>query len=157
MTRFLLIILAVIFTLNAHSQSNEGVACESLIINDSLSNLQSDSYNFSISNGFNVQSLRRDNIRNIHQVISIEEDCLKFRISYACGCGDNEKQLVSNGILLQDNQGRQYFEIKFLFVNHNNHCEALCHDILSYNISQLKDSSTTVFLKFDGFEELMEF
>ncbi|NBG67120.1 hypothetical protein [Acidiluteibacter ferrifornacis] len=155
MLKFLLIILIAFFTFNSFSQTNS--VCEPLVVNDSLFQLKSDPYNFGKSSGNYVQSVRRDLVTDINDIITIEKDCIIFKINYACGCGDNNKQLVSNGILLQDNQGLQYYEIKFLFINYNKGCKALCHDLLYYDISELKNSTESVYLKFDEFEDLIEY
>jgi hypothetical protein len=152
MLKYLLIILTTFFTFNSYSQTNGGEACQPILVNDSLFQLQSDPYDFDISRGTHVQGIRRDLVSNINILVAIEENCMTFRINYGCGCGDNEKRLVTNGLLLRDNQGRNYYSIKFIFSNYNNGCKALCHDILSYDISELKDSSKTVNLKFDEFE-----
>jgi len=99
MLKHLLIILTTIFTFNSYSQSNDGINCQPILVNDSLFQLQSDLYDFDISRGTHVQGIRRDLLRNINKLVAIEENCMTYRINYGCGCGDNEKRLVTNGLL----------------------------------------------------------
>lgn len=157
MKRFFFIIVTTVYTLTTYSQTNEETKCDKIIFNDSLFNQQTDQYNFDIVTGNIVHNVLKYQIQDINEIITVDNDCLKFKISYSCGCGPNEKKLVTNGQLRQDNKGRNYYEIKFLFTNFNKGCEALCHDRLSFDISELKNHSTDIYLKFDGFDQLIKY
>jgi hypothetical protein len=125
----------------------------------SQSNLDSN-YDFDILTGNIVHNIKRESIRDINEITTVEGDSLKFRISYACGCGTNEKELITTGILQHDNSNKDYYLIKLRFRNYNKGCEALCHDNLSFSLQPLKKLKTTIgqnstYLKFEGFEQLI--
>ena len=132
------------------------ISCDKIIFSDSLFNKSSDIYDFDILTGNIVHNIKKGNTTNINDIITIDNDCLKFRISYACGCGTNQKQLITNGILHQDSIGQNYYEIKFLFTNHNKGCKALCHDKLSFDITKFNNQQTSIYLKFVGFDQLIK-
>jgi hypothetical protein len=149
-------LLTTAFTLTSYSQSSEKINCEKIVLNDSLFKQQSDPYSFDIKTGNIVHNVLNHQIQNINNIITVDESCLKFRISFSCGCGTNEKKLVTNGQLIQDEQGLTYYEIKLLFTNLNKGCQALCHDQLAFDISELQEQTTDTYLKFEGFEHLIK-
>jgi hypothetical protein len=155
--RFFLFLVFTAFILTVYSQNADKNKCESIILDDSLFNKKTDSYNFDIVTNNIVHNVLSYQIENINDVITVDEDCLTFRISYGCGCGSNEKKLVSNGQIFRDNQGNMYYEIKLLFVNQNQGCEALCHDKLLFDISSLRGNTKVDYLKFQGFDNLIKF
>lgn len=130
---------------------------DKVIVNDSLYQQQSDPYNFDILSGNIVHNVLKYQIEDINDVVTVDKDILKFRISFACGCGSNKKKLVTNGQLNQDKQGRPYYAVKFLFTNFNKGCKAGCHERLSFDISALKNDNAELYLKLDGFEELIPY
>ncbi|KAA3642426.1 MAG: hypothetical protein DWP98_14160 [Bacteroidetes bacterium] len=151
-----LLLLFVLINLTVYSQDIDKNLCKAIVINDSLFNTESDSYEFDIVTNNIVHNIVRYQIENINDIITVEDNCLFFRISYACGCGDNKSKLVSDGQLFRDNQGNLYYQIKLIFKNENQFCKALCHDRLLFDISSLKDNLKVNHLKFEGFDNLIK-
>lgn len=157
MNQLFIILLLFIFPLVADAQMLEEKNRKKIIVNDSLYQQQSDPYNFDKVSGNIVHNVLNHQIEDINDLVIVEEDSLKFQISFACGCGSNKKQLVTNGQLLQDQQGHSYYPVKFIFTNFNKGCEAGCHERLSFDISALKKNSIELYLKLDGFEQLIPY
>lgn len=146
-----------LFPLICNAQGVNKSIWEKVLVNDSLYQLESDSYNFDQLSGNIVRNVLNHQIEDINEFVHVDDDTLRFRISFDCGCGSNEKRLVTNGKLLQDQEGRSYYPIKFLFSNYNKGCKALCHERLSFDISALKKDSTELYLKLNGFEQLIPY
>src|SRR5690606_27730590 len=136
MPRLLFLLIMLSFSLASYSQKDQVADCAPIIFSDSLFQLQSDDYDFAILVGNIVRNIKKHSIKDINDIVTLEGNCLIFRISYACGCGSDERRLVTNEKLQQDDQSRNYYELKFLFNNHNNGCETLCHDKLSFDLSE---------------------
>ena len=114
------LLLYILLTITVcFSSFAQGENCDALVVNDSLFQQPSDAYNFDIVSNNIVHNILRDQIDDINKIISLEGNCLKFRISFACGCGTIKTQLVSHGKLQQDTAGRTFYEIKLLFTNFN--------------------------------------
>lgn len=158
MKKITLFLITVFFIVTAHSQTNSSSECKSIItINDSLFNKKTDPYDFHISTENVINNVLKSQLLNINDIIVVEDNCLKFRISYSCGGGGNEKILVTNRQVFQANGVCNFYKIKLLFINENKGCLALCHDYLSFNLSSLKINSEVEYLKFEGFTQLIKF
>ena len=163
MTAYLTSTVVLILAIGPGSTTSHGQASrqsnkpDQIIFSDSLFSKQSDEYDFDIVTNNIVHNVKRDDINDLNEIISVDNDYINFRISYACGCGTNEKILITNGQLHQDNKGHNYYEIKLLFTNHNKGCQRHCHDKLSFDISSFKNPQTVVYLKFVGFEQLIKY
>ncbi len=161
MKKLIFIIGLQIIYISTFSQTSSYVIsiCDSNTWNQSNTD---SSYDFDILTGNVVHNIKRESVRDINEIITIEGDSLKFRISYGCGCGTNEKKLITTGILQHDNSNKDYYLIKLQFKNYNRGCEALCHDNLSFNLQPLKKlilatGQKSTYLKFEGFEQLITY
>ena len=145
-------ILFLIFFNKVYSQDTN--TCEKIIISDSLFQVKCSSYNLSSANrDFTLYPKNRHikAVQNINDLIVVENNCMKFRINYGCGCGTTEIKLVTDGVLLKDSNNNEYYIVKLYFVS-NDTCKALCDKSLSYDISLLKAKK----IKFYGYNEFLE-
>ncbi|MDA3866769.1 MAG: hypothetical protein PF489_08490 [Salinivirgaceae bacterium] len=157
MTRFIFIILTAVFSLTAYSQTNTAKKYDKVIFNESLFNKQSNGYSFGVGTGLSFRAVRRDEIQDINNVVRIDNDSLKFSIRHGCGLGASKKQLITNGKLLRDKWGRNYYELKFLFTNYSRGGRVSCHMELSFDISELKKYNDVIYLKFNDFDQLIRY
>ena len=133
--------------------------CEPIIISDSLFKAPTMDWYYhveKVKDNF-VRGANCSEDEDINDVFTIDNDCLKFKIGYGCGCGTIlTYKLVTSGILQQDNSGNKYYNIKLYFIT-DNLCKKVCHTDLSYNISQLKNKDSIQYLKFDGCDKLIPY
>jgi hypothetical protein len=121
--------LLIILTLLSHfSFGQDEKECEKIIISDSLF--------YKECSRFDFHKIKWESIQDINDVMKIENNCLKFIISYG-GCKTVETKLVTNGVLQQDKKGNNFYVVKLYLVVEGG-CERLNTANLSFDVSQLK-------------------
>ncbi len=139
------------------SFAQEQEVIEEIIIDRLLFNQPNQGdYSFTVHNGAFTRGARREEIKNINDVIRVDKSCIRFKISYGCGCGKTSMKLVTDGVERKDKTGKVYYQIRLLFID-NDICKALCYANLAYNLTGLKkNSASKVYVKFEDFEELID-
>jgi hypothetical protein len=155
MKTVIIIIISIFISHNLFGQRQEEI--KKIIISDSLFNLKCDSnsYDFYKKDGIYPEKTSRKYIHDINDIIKLDNDDLNFWIGYGCGCGRIETKLVTNGIIEIDKNGNYYYRIKFYFKT-NNECLALCIKAQHFDISELYNQQTPLYLKFEEFDQLIK-
>ncbi len=143
-------ILLFIFPFKIYSQ--EKTCKEIFEINDSLFSIASkNGYNLDQQYGNAIRNVRWDQVKDISDLINFKNNTISFRISYGCGCGHTTWKLVTDGKPYTSDKGL-YYKIK-LFFRSDDHCEALCHENVCFDVTPLLEkSSVQVYFKFENFE-----
>jgi hypothetical protein len=140
--------LIIILTLLSHfSFGQDEKECEKIIISDSLF--------YKECSPFNFYKIKLKRFQDINNVMKIENNCLKFMISYG-GCKTVQAKLVTNGVLQQDKKRNNFYLVK-LYLVVGGGCERLNTTNLSFDVSQLKKENTTIYLKYLGFDQLIRY
>jgi hypothetical protein len=74
--------------------------------------------------------------------VDIEENCLKISVAYGGGCGDVEFKLVCNGMMLHTYPPQLGLKLSF---KDDDHCKALIHKTLSYDLTKVKAADKMTF------------
>ena len=131
--------------------SQKIVVTNSLILSDSLYNINSSPYKFIKHSGGFGYSVDISEVQNINDYVKIENDQLKVSIRYGGGCGKSSAKLVYNGISYQDKTKNSYYILKLLFISDDD-CAALKTEQLLFDISALKNHK----IRFYGFDQFID-
>lgn len=70
--------------------------------------------------------------------VKITGDCIDFHISYGCGCGHSNFELITDNHIIETGIPKVYLSLKFMS---NDLCKALCHHKVSFDLSPFKNEA----------------